>query len=319
MLSPSINTPDLSCPETKKSFFLSRFLKCFILRAHIRGDAMRALIVFLAISILFFQNCSGDKGFTSSEVGSQSVVGFDGQRDSDSNSSSGSNSNNGPNGNSGPSEPVVIEEPQTPPQPVPIEDIVRNCQTRPVETQVVQLSFPKPNQTCAWNQDGNLSKRNDYFQARIEQTQYLNLPEGSLICDATFAFEQQDFLYDDHFMLLFNDNVIAASYDWSEQFEQTSFGLLKYDWNRMAGMSWNTSKETIFCPNIPETMSSCQFPGHDQQGIINLAYSDTFIQALMAGGVPQNHHFKMVSIGDNDNYDCEHAEVNFAVTVKFVR
>lgn len=179
------------------------------------------------------------------------------------------------------------------------------------------LNFPKPNQTCQWGEDGNLETRDGYFQARIHQEEFLNLPAGAVICEASFDFEEQDFLYDDHFMLLFNSSVIAASYDFEKQFTAGNFGLLDYHWEQMAGMKWNSSKETIYCPQIPGMQANCSFPGHDQQGLINLHYSEQYIRAIMSNGIPQNHSFSLVSIGDNDQKDCEHSDVTFTVKFKY--
>lgn len=64
--------------------------------------------------------------------------------------------------------------------------------------------------------------------------------------------------------------------------------------------------------------ASCHFPGHDKQGTINLDYDPLYIQAIMSEGIPSNHSFTMITIGDNDKYDCEHSEVNFNVTVDYV-
>ncbi len=199
-----------------------------------------------------------------------------------------------------------------------LEVIAAACERLQIQSAVVNIQFPKPDLTCEWEENGNLAPLNNFFQARIEQPRTLGLPEGAVICDAKFAFAQQDFLYDDHFLLLFNDTVIASSYDFSYRLEPGNFGLLKYDWGKMAGMDWLKDKEQIFCPDIPGGQSMCSFPGHDQQGVIDLKYEPSFIQAIMSQGVPSNHSFTMVSIGDNDDKDCEHSDVEFDVSVNYV-
>lgn len=199
-----------------------------------------------------------------------------------------------------------------------LETIGKLCDQAQVYQNVIAVDFPKPSQTCDWGKNGNLDKRNQYLQARIEQKRTLNLPSGAVICDAKFDFVQQDFLYDDHFMLTFNDSIIASSYNFSSRLDKGQLGLLQYDWTKMAGMFWENSHEEIFCPQIPGFGASCSFPGHDQQGVINLQYDSQYIQAIMSNGVPENHFFKMVSVGDNDTLDCEHSDVSFDVTVRYV-
>ena len=290
-------------------------------------------IVVLTFVFVSFQNCSQDADFRSATrpsdvartqgsdvVGSLPVDEID-------------NSDSGPENEP----PVVVpEEPEQPVPPVvvtpeppemqepPITEIVQNCENLTQQTHATQITFNPPGKTCEWNQNGNLGKFDRYFQARIEQSQNLNLPAGALVCGASFDFVQQDFRYDDQFLFLFNDNLIASGYNFESLLETGNQGLLKYDWNRIRVTEWfhgvdgGLSLEEIYCPQIPGGTAQCDFPGHDQQGTIHLNYSDSFIQSLMAQGVPQNHSFKLVTLGDDDKHDCEHTGVSFTVTVKYV-
>jgi hypothetical protein len=245
----------------------------------------------LLICFLMFQNCDKKVGFSNNENGLSLVN----------------------------SESIATDEDQSNNSPdLGIDLIHENCDNQIQKVASVNLKFPKPNKTCEWGVDGNLSPLNEFFRGRIEQKVNLNLPEGAIICDASFDFAQQDFLYDDHFIFTFNESVIAASYDFRSKLDAGNFGLLQYDWNKLAGMVWDKSKEQIFCPSIPGFQSSCSFPGHDQQGLINLSYDSNYIRGIMSNGIPPNHYFQMISIGDNDNLDCEHSEVTFNVNVKYV-
>ena len=252
---------------------------------------MSSLWVSLFLVLVLFQNCGSDVDFSkdvnSSGTGSEAVAAINGQLDGDENSD--------------------------------VDVINENCESNNPIVKTIKLKFPKPNKTCDWSADGNLSELNQYFRARIEQKKNLNLPPGAIICDAEFNFKQQDFLYDDHFLLLFNKSVIAASYDFKNKLQSKNFGLLEYKWDSMAGMFWDGSKETIFCPQIPGFGSNCSFPGHDLQGFINLDYDSFYVRGIMSNGIPENHSFTMVSIGDNDQYDCEHSDVEFDVKVTYVK
>lgn len=117
-----------------------------------------------------------------------------------------------------------------------VEIIEKTCRNSVPVRSVVSVNFPKPVGTCTWGENGNLDVRNQYFQGRLEQKRNLNLPDGAVICDAHFDFEQQDFLYDDHFLLTFNKSVIAASYDFSQQLKAKDLGLLEYGREAIAGM-----------------------------------------------------------------------------------
>jgi hypothetical protein len=192
--------------------------------------------------------------------------------------------------------------------------VQQTCANGTPQKMSINYTFPKPNQTCAWNQDGNLSPRDRFLQGRIEQEKMLSLAPNSIICDVKFKFAQQQFLYDDHFLVTFNNAVIASSYDFSAQLSR-GYDLLRYNWSKIAGMVWTDDKEGVFCaPN-----SQCSWPDTDKPGVINMNYPSLVFQKLMAEDLNRiEHSIKFVSIGDNDNMDCEHSEVNFTLDVEFV-
>lgn len=174
--------------------------------------------------------------------------------------------------------------------------------------------FPKPAMTCEWEKAGNLAPRDHYFQARIEQDEALSLPVGSIICDVKFNFDRQQFLYDDHFVLAFNGAVIASSYNF-ENVLVRRFGILRYDWTNVAGMYWDHDAEGTFCV----LGGSCVWPDTDVSGTINMSYESIVFQRIMAEDLMRNEHsLKFVSIGDNDDNDCEHSDVSFGLVVEYV-
>lgn len=202
-----------------------------------------------------------------------------------------------------------------------IDVINKKCNNSTPQVATVALSFPKPNETCAFGVGDNLPINDMHLTARIEQKRSLNLPVGAVICDAQFTFVEQPWKYDDHFLVLFNKSVIAASYDFSvtNTLQKKNFGLLEYDWMKIAGMVWNPANEAIFCPNIAGGTSNCSFPDTDVGGAIELEYDSKFIRSIMTNGIPSNHSFSVVSVGDNDPQDCEHSDLEFTVQVKYVK
>lgn len=174
--------------------------------------------------------------------------------------------------------------------------------------------FPKPAMTCEWGKGGNLAPLDHYFQARIEQNEALSLPVGSIICDVKFNFEKQQFLYDDHFLLSFNGAIIASSYNF-EKVLARKYDLLRYNWANMAGMFWDHDAEGTFCV----LGGSCAWPDTDVEGTISMNYDSIVFQRIMAEDLARNEHaLKFVSIGDNDDKDCEHSEVGFSLDVEYV-
>ena len=176
------------------------------------------------------------------------------------------------------------------------------------------LFFPKPPITCEWEINGNLAPRDQYFQGRIEEELKLSLPEGSILCDIKFNFVEQKFLYDDHFIITFNDAIIASSYNFDNVLSKKN-ELLRYDWTKIAGMFWDHKKEGVICaPN-----SSCAWPKTVTLGVITLAYPSFVFQKIMAEDINRiEHSLKFISIGDNDNQDCEHSDINFNLDIEYV-
>ena len=247
---------------------------------------MLRVLLFLAIAAIVFQNCGDDANFSKSS--SEAEVLINGQLDGDQTSDIG-----------------VINE---------------NCDTLTPQTKTINVKFPKPTKTCEWGKNGNLDERDAYFRARIEQKVGLGLPVGAVICDAQFDFDPQPYQYDDYFALLFNNSVITSGYDFRDELTPKNFGLLQYDWPLIRGieMNFGSNKERIYCPQIPGATANCNFPGHDTPGSITLAYDKDYIRAVMSNGVPANHTFTLVTFGDNNEFDCEHSDVEFDVTVEYV-
>lgn len=177
-----------------------------------------------------------------------------------------------------------------------------------------KLLFPKPSMTCEWEKAGNLVPRNNYLQARIEQTEILSLPVGSIICEVNFTFEKQQFLYDDHFLMTFDGAVIASSFNF-EYVLKRKFDLLRYDWGQIAGMYWDKTLEGTFCV----TGGVCSWPDTDTPGHIEMNYDALVFQKIMAEDLNRSEHsLRFVSIGDNDDNDCEHSDVSFGLDVEYV-
>jgi hypothetical protein len=201
-----------------------------------------------------------------------------------------------------------------------LQDIITKCNTGTLVTQEFMLSFPKPTVTCPWNVNGNLEPRNGYFQARIEDPETIQLPAGSTVCNMTFEHQTQDFRYDDHFTLLLNNIVMASSYKVSHVF-QSSQQLYIYDWMKFRGLFWvNPQHHAIYCAGSAEGLSTCSFPGHDEQGHVSLAYDPLIFHRIMSMDPNRTAHtFTVVGIGDNDEWDCEHSDLNFKVKVTYAK
>lgn len=166
-----------------------------------------------------------------------------------------------------------------------VKELCQNERTR----KVITVSYPQTSDSCKWEQNGNLSKKDAFFRARREEVFKLELPEDALICGASFDFNPQPFRYDDFFSFNFNESVIASGYDFSSYLSKGVLGLLKYDWTKIRGINMifpedfpDSPLPGVYCAGIPGAVSNCNFPPHDTEGSISLQLDDEYIQAIMS-------------------------------------
>ena len=202
-----------------------------------------------------------------------------------------------------------------------VGDIVALCNNRPQQRMKQTIRFDPPGQTCEWGANGNLDVRDLFLQARIEQQVKLDIPSGSVPCGLVLDFPDQQFRYDDHFMFSLNRAVLASSFDFTGILESDSNGILKYDWGKIRGSVWTPALERAYCPIADGNPDmTCSFPGHDQQGPLEIELGAPQVVSAMSAGVPiGGHYFQIITIGDNDPLDCEHTGFSFEVTVSYVQ
>ena len=268
-----------------------------------------SLLVFgFLILTLAYSNC-GQVSFEKTEQASQA---------SSSNDSQGVD--NGTDNNTNQPDPDVIPDPGESEQNI-IVDCNKNTQTLFKEF-VIENPINTNTSSCPFGQADNLGRRNEYFQARIEQSKKFELPKDAVLCNVQFAFPEQAFNYDDHFVFSLNNNVLASSYKFTSLVSQNN--LLKYDWANIRGKKWDSSVEGIYCANGDGIKSSlCSFPKTEQQGSIKLEFAPQVFQKIFINHANSSlesnmHEFKWVTIGDNDDFDCEHTSIRFSVLVTYV-
>lgn len=200
------------------------------------------------------------------------------------------------------------------------QEVFRNCMNQSSQRMTQKIVFEEPRKTCEWGKDGNLLPRNQYFQGRIEEVVALNIPANSIVCNLIMNFptQAQKYKYDDHFLMTYGHAILASSYDFSDKLSKVS-GISIYDWSKMAGMFWDESKEGVFCEGKADGLSNCLWPKTDTDGVISMSFDQKVIQKASAANIAlKDQFFRFVSIGDNDDMDCEHSRVEFDVTVDYV-
>lgn len=259
------------------------------LRKLVRHQVLGALASGV-VALLAFQNCS-PVGF---EQASEKAAGTLGDRDDD----------------------FIPATPE--------EDIVKKaCEGAAIYTTTAKVNFPRPQAVyngsrCNWEQDGNGSKLNGYFRARLEQAQTVSLPAGSKVCDVQFSSPTQDWRYDDHVFLTLNDVLIASSHPVHDKFTQRN-GLSIYSWDKIYNQTWEQIPSYVWCEGMTSGLSTCSWPASETNGKIAMDFAPSLFKRIMALDLNRtSHEIKFVTSGDNDGaIDCDHSDLSFDVTVTY--
>ncbi len=199
------------------------------------------------------------------------------------------------------------------------------CDEHEPESLELDVFFPAT-YGCEWGVGGNWEATSGVVAARTEQVTSLEIPEGGIVCGLDFEFDgvdpgfEQVMEYDDHFMLNFNEVVLAASYgDMVDRFE-TSDGLALYDWDDLQGFPIELHGDVPdYCVGEDDGLSDCTIPPSETPGPIALSFEGDLVdrmsfRALEAG----EYTFGFVATGDDNDTDCSHEDFEFVVTAPVV-
>jgi len=192
----------------------------------------------------------------------------------------------------------------------------------PLESVEDSLTFGNPS-GCPWSSGDNLSPKDLYLRARVEQPLNLKLPQGALICRMEFSIPGQGMWYDDYMWVTFDDVVLMSAINFtglSTLKKDGNFTL--YSWSAMKGLPYSalSTGASPFCLGQAEGLGSCTLPATDSQGSIAFSLDPSVVQKLAQIALAQNRYeVRVVSTGDNDKSDCSHTPFTFQVKTFFVR
>ncbi len=285
------------------------------------------LAAFSLVLMFSMQNCGSQNSFatkTGEEVDSSNDASGDLDNPNGLNTGDGGFAADDETGNQNPGGTIIRGE-------VPVNDIKMACATLPNEVEEIDIHFPKEKQACDWGQNGNLSTQQAKFRARREQVANLGLDPGTVICSAEFLFADQDFEFDDYFVLTLNGSVLTSSYDFSGYLTKSTQGFLQYDWSKIRNIDMYFESHPLVGVYKAEYMgahSYAKFPASQKKGQIELEFDPIYLQAIMATKLPQDHYFSLITFGDNnegqaiggqkDEYDCIHEPVDMSVRIKYI-
>ena len=223
-----------------------------------------------------------------------------------------------------PLETNIVATP-SPTPPATLSKIQSQCQSKTLLLREFSINFPNPERTCEWGANGNLGRRDGHFQARREQSVVLPVPAQAIICSLELNSESKSFVYDDQFIITFNNYVLAATKyvftkDWLAEVASNP-GTYFYQWTHIAGKFGGTNiagEKEVYCYG-KEQGSACDWPKSQQIGAIKVSPAPAKIQQLIALSLAQGpYELKFITIGDNNNSDCQHTSLIFQARLQYV-
>lgn len=181
-----------------------------------------------------------------------------------------------------------------------------------------RLEFPSTRE-CKWNENGNLAKRDRYFQAISTQEGTVSLPDGYAVCEMQMQSATSNLRYDDYLILTAEDYVVLSTNDGllAGPISDENVGIWrKWEFDDIKGSVWG--EQNVTCFGISD-QDKCVAPGHDTQGELDLVFEADELSDLSSVVYDRRKLSVKLSIfGDNDEQDCEHTGVSLDVRLKMV-
>ena len=198
------------------------------------------------------------------------------------------------------------------------EEVATLCETSPHLSLNQSVLFESPQGTCDFGQGENLDRRNGYHQAYRMQKVNLALPIEALICDVSFSFKDQQFRFDDSFILTLNENILVSSTNYTNQLSIKN-EFFQFDWSKIRGTSGHDVIREDYCVGKLTDEGSCSFPAQEEYGIISLSIDNRLIQKASTNSQKTQLAFQLITTGDDNDSDCQHLGMEFEATYKYVR
>ena len=183
-------------------------------------------------------------------------------------------------------------------------------------TSTTNLDFP-PTQNCPFGEGDNLSKRQAYYQARVEVARTFNTPADSIICSFQLISKTEDIQYDDVVVITLNDYILATSNKSIYPNSVPPRNISKWSFDNVRGtpMPFETPQS---CIGEPESV--CKMPGHDRRGGFELSFEGNVLAPLSAQLMgKEEKKLSVITLGDNDEGDCEHTGIEFDVVYTYIK
>jgi hypothetical protein len=195
------------------------------------------------------------------------------------------------------------------------------CLTAALQHQREVLHFPEiaAGTTCAFTNGDNLSRKDGWIRAHLQQDQTIKLPAGARLCGFTIEPTTSAMHYDDEMFFLVENRVLMATKDYTEYFPQDGI-FHTFSWESLRNQVYNQfDSRGLYCVGGTDGLSECQLPPTDTTGSIELSISAE-LSASLATLLQDKEllNFSWVTTGDNDDSDCRHTEIKLPVVMHYV-
>ena len=178
----------------------------------------------------------------------------------------------------------------------------------------MELYFPARS-GCAFSEDPNLDPRNEHIQARVEESESVDLPLGASVCGLTMASDERDLQFDDHLAILLDDVVlVSGGSGLALEDHPVVDGLPRFDWTDVRGRPFSDRYAPYQC--LGE--STCSVPATERSGALTVDI-DEATMTLVAHRLPNPTQFqvRLLTFGDNDGGDCAHTDLTVQLAVRY--
>ncbi len=183
------------------------------------------------------------------------------------------------------------------------------------------LHFPEipSGTTCAFATGDNLSRKDAFIRAYLQQEQVITLPEGALLCGFSMDSTDKAMRYDDEMIFTVEDKILIATKDYTEYFAKEGM-FYTFSWEALRNKVYNQfDQRSLYCVGGDLGLSECQLPLTDTSGPISLSFSAELSSRLAQ--VLQNKNslrFAWITTGDNDDSDCRHSDLSLPIRIRYV-
>lgn len=213
--------------------------------------------------------------------------------------------------------PVAPTHPAATPSVPPIDQLTADCLKAAGNLKVLEQSVSYAERKgCGFGKAPNIEAHNEFVTAAETSTQMLNLPKGK-ICDISIESPKNALLhYDDMLVLSIEHNAIFVSTDALLPFMEQKDGVYQWDFSRVVGKKPREFGGKSYCIG---NAADCVIPDTDKTGpvAINLPNSKIAPISVAIQG-KKAVSINLTAMGDNDDSDCSHTQLDIKVTFKYI-